>query len=155
MLLIDFLIYTYSPREGTETYTISNTKVNLFIKYNPIYLARGRKLNDLACNISVLLLDINLYTSGGDGNFHFLVAFVCASIRYKPIHLERGRKPFIISTFIIILTDINLYTSREDGNILLRIPNAHHQKKIKVYSPCEETEPLHYRRPSQCCWRRV
>ena len=134
--------------------------------YKPIYLARGRKriinpfiiLSSADINLYtsrgdgnklwesyiklVLWFDINLYTSRGDGNFCVIKCHrtpplnwykpiylergrkpICwfswpkKSFGYKPIYLERGRKPNSrLSSSPFLKPDINLYTSRGDGN---------------------------------------
>ena len=137
MLLIDFSIWTYLPREETETMMILLT-IQSIPCYKPIHLESGRKHTSICLNL-ILFTDINLFTSRGDGN----LSVPCINIHwvfwYKPIYLERERKlkgwlhisiyrTILIQTYIpregtettspSFVTgchwDINLYTSRGD-----------------------------------------
>ncbi len=66
-------------------------------------------------------MDINLFTSRGDGNITGRIHASRGMVRYKPIFLERGRKPFENYSLSKSLGfDINLSASRGDGNVLLR-----------------------------------
>ena len=65
--LIILPIYTYSPREGTETENLQFVPKN-FDRYKPIYLERGRKPASRGYGLKMVTIDINLCSSRGDGN---------------------------------------------------------------------------------------
>ena len=111
--------------------------------YKPIYLERGRKLSSLLYPSKPASVDINLFTSRGDGNPRILSPYrgSCRSdinlstsrgdgnvvgfsllleiVRYKPIYLARGRKRFwVLHVVSFVIEDIHLFTSRGDGSFL-------------------------------------
>ena len=63
--------------------------------------------------------DINLSTSRGDGNYTLVFIYNNQFHRYKPIYLERGRKPDFLLCNVCKYPDINLSTSRGDGNNII------------------------------------
>lgn len=88
--------------------------------YTPIHLERGRKLFHNIIPL-FLLLDINLYTSGGDGNPSSSLVF---SSSYYDINLLPHEGTEIVKCDLLVrfdFEDINLFISREDGNDFKRV----------------------------------
>ena len=79
--------------------------------YKPIYLERGRKPLKSVVKALFCLIDINLYTSRGDGN-----------PTYSKINS------------LTSLDDINLYTSRGDGNKTSTSSNKGENIDINLYT---------------------
>ena len=139
MKYLDMNLYT---SRGDGNHFLEQLTWNVIIRYEPLYLERGRKQPISQALVCENIIDMNLYTSRGDGNslpasshtwrWRDMNLYTSRgdgnslknSMRswlfgYEPLYLERGRKPAIFVFSAKSWNDMNLYTSRGDGNSVI------------------------------------